>query len=80
MGLGARWLSPLRKLRLAGSDDGGERWAVVASLVETCKINAVGSQPYLADVIARIVAGHPQTQIDALLPWAYTPVLLKAVA
>ncbi|WP_292537307.1 hypothetical protein [Mesorhizobium sp.] len=31
-------------------------------------------------MIARIVAGHPQSQIDDLLPWAYRPMPLKAVA
>lgn len=64
----------------AGSDGGGEHWAVIASLVETCKLNAVDPQAYLGDVIARIVAGHPQSQIDGLLPWAYAPQPLKAVA
>jgi transposase len=64
----------------AGSDGGGEHWAVIASLVETCKLNAVDPQAYLGDVIARIVAGHPQSQIDDLLPWAYAPQQLKAVA
>lgn len=64
----------------AGSDGGGEHWAVIASLVETCKLNAVDPQAYLADVIVRIVAGHPQSQIDNLLPWAYAPQPLKAVA
>ncbi len=64
----------------AGSDGGGEHWAVIASLVETCKLNAIDPQTYLDDVIARIVVGHPQTQIDGLLPWAYAPQPLKAVA
>lgn len=64
----------------AGSDGGAEHWAVVASLVETCKLNGVDPQAYLADVIARIVAGHPQSQIDDLLPWAYATPPLKAVA
>jgi transposase len=64
----------------AGSDGGGEHWAVIASLVETCKLNAVDPQAYLADVITRIVTGHPQSQIDELLPWAYAPQALKAVA
>ena len=64
----------------AGSDGGAEHWAVVASLVETCKLNGVDPQAYLADVIARIVAGHPQSQLDDLLPWAYASQPLKAVA
>ncbi len=55
----------------AGSDGGGEHWAVIASLIETCKLNGVDPQAYLADVITRIVNGHPNSQIDDLLPWAY---------
>ncbi|WP_144440064.1 IS66 family transposase [Methylobacterium sp. AMS5] len=64
----------------AGSDGGATHWAIVASLVETCKLNGVEPQAYLADVITRIVAGHPQSNIDDLLPWAYAPQPLKAVA
>jgi transposase len=64
----------------AGSDGGAAHWAVVASLVETCKLNGVDPQAYLADVIARIVAGHPQSGLDDLLPWAYAPQPLRAVA
>ena len=64
----------------AGSDGGAEHWATIASLIETAKLNGVDPYAYLADVIARIVAGHPQSQIDDLLPWAYAPTPLKAVA
>ena len=36
---------------------------------------------YLADVIARIVNGHPQSRIDDILPWAYPDAAkLRAVA
>ena len=36
---------------------------------------------YLADVLTTIVNGHPNSQIDRLLPWAYIrPPELKAVA
>ena len=51
----------------AGSDGGAEHWAVLATLVETAKLNAI----YLTDAIKRIVRGHPQSQIDALMPWNY---------
>ena len=65
----------------AGSDGGGEHWAIIASLIETCKLNGVDPQHYLADVITKIVSGHPQSQIDDLLPWAYLSAEnLKAVA
>ena len=46
-------------------------WAVIASLVETCKLIGVEPRAYLADVITRIVNGHPNSRLDELLPWAY---------
>ena len=48
--------------------------------METAKLNGVDPHAYLANVITRIVAGHPQSQIDDLLPWAYAPAPLMAVA
>lgn len=63
----------------AGSDGGAEHWAVIASLVETCKLNGVEPLGYLADVLTRIVNGYPNSRIDDLLPWAYVTALnLKA--
>jgi transposase len=35
---------------------------------------------YLTDVLARIVNGHPNRDIDLLLPWADRKQDLKAVA
>ena len=57
----------------AGSDGGAEHWAILASLVETCKLNGVDPAAYFNDVITRIVQGHPQSQIDQLMPWEFTP-------
>ena len=63
------------------SDGGGEHWAVVASLIETCKLNGVHPYAYLADVTSKIVNGHPNSRIDELLPWVYpTAQPLKDVA
>ena len=65
----------------AGSDGGAEHWAVIASLIETCKLIGVEPHAHLADVITRIVDGHPQSRIDELLPWAYPAAPnFKAVA
>jgi len=64
----------------AGSDGGAEHWATVASLIETSKLNDIDPLAYLTDVLARIVAGHPNSEIDQLLPWAYRRQDLKAVA
>jgi transposase len=52
----------------AGSDRGGQRAAVMYSLIITAKMNDVDPQAWLADVLARI-AGHSVHRIDELLPW-----------
>jgi hypothetical protein len=65
----------------AASNGGAEHWAVVASLIETCKLNHVEPLGYLDDVLTRIINGHSNSQIDDLLPWAYLAAPeLKAVA
>jgi transposase len=51
-----------------GSDHGGERAAIIYSLIETCKLNHIDPQRYLEYVLARI-ADHPINRIDELLPW-----------
>jgi transposase len=54
----------------AGSHSGGERWAVLASLINTAKLHGIDPQTYLADVLERIVSGR--TKVNALrelLPW-----------
>ena len=53
----------------AGSDEGGENWACLASLVETCKLNQVNPQAYFTDLLTRLVNGWPQKRIDELMPW-----------
>lgn len=55
----------------AGSDAGAEHWATFASLIETAKLNDIELLGYLVDVLTKIVNGHPNSQIDELLPWSY---------
>jgi transposase len=52
----------------AGSDRGGQRAAVLFTLIQTAKLNDVDPQAWLADVLARI-ADHKITDLAALLPW-----------
>jgi transposase len=52
----------------AGSDRGGERAAVMLTLIRTARLNDVDPQAWLADVLARI-ADHKSTDLAALLPW-----------
>jgi hypothetical protein len=57
----------------AGSDEGGENWASLASLIETCKLNGVNPQAYFEDLLTRLVNGWPQSSIDELMPWHWVP-------
>ena len=61
----------------AGSDRGGEHWGIIASLIETCKLNGVDPQAYLADTLTRLVNGHLMSRIDDLMPWAYQAKISK---
>jgi transposase len=51
-----------------GSDTGGERAAIIYSLIESCKLNNIDPQRYLHYVLERI-ADHPINRIEDLLPW-----------
>lgn len=64
----------------AGSHGGAEHWATIASLIETCNLSEIDPLAYLTDVLTRIANGHPNRDIDQLLPWAYKKQELKAVA
>jgi hypothetical protein len=52
----------------AGSDRGGQRAAVMYSLIVSAKMNDVDPQAWLAYVLANI-AKHPASRLDVLLPW-----------
>ncbi len=39
--------------------------------VETCKLNGVDPQRYLADLLTRLVNGWPNNRIDELMPWCW---------
>jgi transposase len=63
----------------AGSDRGGERAALMLTLIQTARLNDVDPQAWLADVLARI-NGHSIRDLDQLLPWHWkrTPATLAA--
>jgi transposase len=55
----------------AGSDEGAEHWAMLASLIETCKLHSINPEAYLTDVLTRLVNGWPNKRIAELTPWGW---------
>ena len=55
----------------AGHDAGAQNWAMLASLIETCKLSQTEPHSYLTGVLTAIVNGHKQKDIDQLLPWNF---------
>lgn len=59
-----------RNALFSGSARGAEAWAILASIINTCKLHDLDPQTYLTDVLEKIVSG--QTKVNALpelLPW-----------
>src|SRR5215210_1261424 len=54
----------------AGSESGARTWAILASLINTAKLNDLDPQTYLADVLERMISGRaPVSRLDELLAW-----------
>lgn len=55
-----------------GSERGGKSFAVLASLVNTAKLNGVDPEVWLADVLERIISGKVKAnEMESLLPWTW---------
>jgi transposase len=63
----------------AGSDRGGERAAIMYSLIVSAKMNDIDPQAWLADVLGRI-GDTPQNRLGELLPWNWTTAKLQSAA
>ena len=63
----------------AGSDEGAESWACIASLIESCKLSGVNPHAWLTGTLTRLVNRWPASRIDELMPWAYPKAAPAAV-
>jgi transposase len=70
---------PLFSRFVSTSDAGGNRAAGIYTLIETCKMNDVDPQAWLADVLARL-PDHPANKVADLFPWNWKANQQRAVA
>jgi hypothetical protein len=54
----------------AGSDEGGDNWAVIATLIENCKHNGINPHDWFARTLTALAHGHPANRVAELVPWA----------
>jgi len=52
-----------------GSETGGERAAILYTVLESARLNGLDPEAYLANVIDRMASGHPVNRLAELLPW-----------
>ena len=43
--------------------------AVIATLIECCKLNAINPHKWLTQTLARLANGHPANRVGGLMPW-----------
>ncbi len=61
-----------RNYGFMGSDAGGERAAVLYTLLQSARLNGVDPEAWLTDVLSRI-SDLPISRLAELLPWAWQP-------
>jgi transposase len=55
----------------AGHEVGAENWAMLASLIATCKMSEVDPVAYIDHTLRAILDGHPASRIDDLMTWKF---------
>lgn len=53
----------------AGSDEGGDNWAVIATLIENCKLSGINPHTWLTQTLEKLANGHPANSVGELMPW-----------
>lgn len=63
-----------------GSEAGGDRAAILYTMLETAKLNGLDPEAYLAGIIDCMAKGHPISRLGELLPWNWMPKLARLAA
>jgi hypothetical protein len=66
-----RALHKRKNALFAGHEVGAENWALLASIVATCKLCDVNPVAYIAATLEAILNGYQQSRIEDLMPWHF---------
>src|SRR3546814_4128800 len=65
-----RSIRPLARNRknalFAGSDEGGDNWAVIATLIECCKLSTINPHQWLTETLTSLANGYPDRKSTRL--------------
>jgi hypothetical protein len=65
----------------AGNDGGAETWAILASLLNTAKLNEIDPYTWLSDALEKMVSGEVKShQLDQLLAWNWKAARVVSAA
>ncbi len=60
-----------KSVLFAGSEDGGDNWAVIATLIEKCILTGINPHTGLTATLTSLANGHPRSRTGELLPHAH---------
>jgi transposase len=52
----------------AGSDRGEDNWAIIATLIAWCKLNAINPHIWCTETLTSLANGHPANCVANLMP------------
>lgn len=52
-----------------GSDEGGDNWAVIATLIENYKLSGINPHTWLTDTLTRLANTQPANRVSGLMRW-----------
>lgn len=53
----------------AGSDEGGDDWAVIATLIENSRLSGINPHDWMPRTRVALAKGHPANRLSELMPW-----------
>jgi hypothetical protein len=78
--IGDLYLAPQIPGTMRPLEAGGERAAILYTVLESAKLNGLTPEGYLADIIDRMARGHPINRLAELLPWNWPHPAAKLAA